>query len=88
VNRARLEGELVGLRLPATKAQIVHWLRQHGGDVEAAQSLPEREYASANDVGEELQPVEPLPLVEPARPGTAQSGPPPGGAAYGSKPDK
>jgi hypothetical protein len=82
MNRARLEGELAGIRLPASKARIVQWLREHGGDVEAAQRLPEREYASANDVGEALQPVEPMPLAEPARPGSTQSGEPPGRDRY------
>jgi Protein of unknown function (DUF2795) len=82
MNRARIEGDLVGLELPATKGRIVQWMREHDGHVEAVQQLPEREYKSPNEVGEALAPVQPLDIVEPAHPGTTQSGDPPGRDRY------
>jgi hypothetical protein len=87
-NRALLEGELGGMRLPATRDGILAWLLEHGADTAQAERLPEREYLSANDVGEELWPVEPAPLVQPPQPGRTQSGDRPGGAEYAAKADK
>ena len=87
-NRALLEGELGGMRLPATRDGILAWLLEHGAETANAERLPEREYLSANDVGEELWPVEPAPLVQPPQPGRTQSGDPPGGAEYAVGADK
>jgi hypothetical protein len=85
MNRANVEALLVGLALPATKDEILAYAReQPGGDRAAARlaRIPDREYAAIQDVGEELEPVQPdrsTPRLEPA---TVESDAPPGGPAY------
>jgi len=85
MNRAQIEALLVGITLPATRDALVAYARaQPGGDRAATRlgSLPDREYAALQDVGEELEPVQPerpTARIEQPRP---ESGPPPGGPAY------
>lgn len=85
VNRALLEGLLGGLRYPATPRELADELRDLGDDGAAVAMLARlrrTRYASANDVCEELFPVEP----DGAAPGVRASGsriaPPPGGDRY------
>lgn len=62
VSRALLEGMLGGLRYPATPQELADELRDLGDDGAALAMLARLSrirYASANDVCEELFPVEP-----------------------------
>jgi hypothetical protein len=86
MNRAQVEQLLVGVRLPATKQQLVDYARSQPGGSRAAerlQQIPDREYTAIQDAGEALEPVQPVrsptPAIEPPKP---ESGLPPGGAAY------
>jgi uncharacterized protein DUF2795 len=89
VNRAQIEALLVGVTLPATKDELVAYARaQPGGDRAAPllAQIPDRRYASLQEVGEEIagaQPVRDSPRVEPPTP---ESGDPPGGPAYVGEP--
>jgi hypothetical protein len=73
---------LEGIALPATRAELAAYAgREDSQAVTELERLPDRSYASINEVGEELVPTQPRPpAVEPApRP---ESGQPPGGDEY------
>ena len=78
---AELQVLLEGVPLPATKDQLLEYaVRQRAEPhfLEALRSLPEREYASLDEVGEELLHVQPSsPPGPPPRP-REESGDPPG----------
>lgn len=82
---AELQVLLEGVPLPATKDELLEYaVRQRAEPhfLEALRSLPEREYESLDEVGEELVRVQPLP--PPGKPASPrdESGPPPGGDDY------
>ena len=85
VNRSYVESLLVGVELPAARDALVAYARrQPRGAAVAARlaSIPDREYRTLQEVGEELEPRQPAP-VPVARPlPRAESDLPPGGAAY------
>ena len=84
MNRAGQEALLEGMALPASRDELVRYAEEQGAsaeDVARLRTLPEREYRSIDEVGEELEPVQvaehesaPLPRSE--------SGDPPGGDRY------
>jgi hypothetical protein len=89
VNRAQIEGLLVGVALPATKDELIGYARAQPGGARAAarlEQLPDREYEAIQEVGEELEPVQPEPTPPRSEPPHAESGEPPGGPAYVGEP--
>ena len=80
---AQVQVVLEGVPLPATKRELVAYARRE--DAEAArelESLPDREYRSLDEVGEELAPVQPSwPRPDATLP-REESDLPPGGEAY------
>jgi hypothetical protein len=82
---AQLKALLVGVDLPAEKpALLAYAVRQRAEPplIDALQSLPERNYASLDEVVEELLRVQPRHPND-GRPGPhEESGEPPGRAAY------
>jgi Protein of unknown function (DUF2795) len=82
---SRLQVALEGVPLPAQKSELVAYARsQDAGDdaLNALRTIPEREYESLDDVGEELAPVQPSGDDEQVDVPRAESGLPPGGDAY------
>lgn len=82
---AELQVLLEGVSLPATKDELLEYaVRQRAEPhfLEALRSLPEREYASLDDVGEELLHVQPSPPPESPPTPREESGDPPGGDDY------
>jgi hypothetical protein len=82
---AELQVLLEGVPLPATKDQLLEYaVRQRAEPhfLEALRSLPEREYASLDEVGEELLHVQPLHPPQPPPKPRDESGDPPGGDDY------
>ncbi len=85
MNRAELEVVLEGVLLPAPRAELVRYAASQGappGAVEALASLPDREFGSLDEVGEELAPVQPPRAEPPVRAPREESGDPPGGERY------
>jgi hypothetical protein len=80
-----LQSLLQGVPLPAGKQELIGYARAEGGAQFAAalERLPDREYASLDEVGEVLQPVQPKRTREEPLP-RPESGEPPGGAGYTS----
>jgi len=81
---AELQALLEGVDLPAeTDALLAYAVSQRAEPVfiAALRELPEREYQSIDEVGEELVRVQPVPHEEHAPP-HEESGAPPGGDAY------
>jgi uncharacterized protein DUF2795 len=81
---AQLQVLLEGVPLPAAKQELIqHARRERAGPAELAllEALPDRAYESIDDVGETLQPVQPVTVPQPERP-RPESGLPPGGEAY------
>ena len=82
---AGLQSLLEGVPLPAEKPALLEYaVRQHAEPafIAALRSLPERQYESLDEVGEELLHVQPSPPShEPAAP-HEESGAAPGGDAY------
>jgi Protein of unknown function (DUF2795) len=79
---AEIQVVLEGVRLPATRKQLVDYAA--GEDPDAAEHLaliPDREYARIDEVGEVLSRTQP-PMETEERPPAAESGEPPGGDAY------
>ncbi len=85
VNRAELEVVLEGIPLPAGRTEVVEYAAGNGADgatLAALRALPDRRYESIDEVGETVDPVQPVgsePRIVPPR---AESGAPPGGDAY------
>lgn len=85
VNRALLEGMLAGLRYPASPRELAEELGEHGDDGAALAMLARlrrSRYASANDVCEELFPVEPNGGAPDEQTSGSRTVPPPGGDRY------
>jgi uncharacterized protein DUF2795 len=62
MNCAELEVVLEGVPLPAGRAELVRYALAQGAPAEAVEalgSLPDREFGSLDEVGEELEPVQP-----------------------------
>ena len=81
---AELQVVLEGVSLPASKQALVdHARRENGGRLAGLlERLPDREYGSLDEVGEQLHPVQPeWPQPDAHRP-REESGAPPGGDAY------
>jgi hypothetical protein len=81
---AELQVLLEGVPLPAGKQELIDYARRHDRSALARllERLPEREYKSLDEVGEELVKVQPeWPKPDPHEPRTV-SGLPPGGEAY------
>ena len=80
---AELQVVLEGVRLPATKRDLVEYARtQDESAVAELQRLPDREYSSLDEVGEALAPVQPNWRKPDADEPRDESGQPPGGDAY------
>jgi hypothetical protein len=85
VNPALVESLIEGMPLPARRDEIVEYAQVEGAEenmLDALRALPDREYESADDIGEALRPVQPYPPdTEPGAP-RPESGAPPGGESY------
>jgi hypothetical protein len=82
---AELQVLLEGVSLPAARDALVDYARREGADPGALallDGLPEREYASLDEVGETLHPVQPAFAKSQPHEPKAESGEPPGGDAY------
>jgi hypothetical protein len=88
---AELQVVLEGVPLPAAKRELVAHAR--GEDAPRAivallEALPERKYASIDEVAETIQPVQPAaPRSQPHEP-KVESGALPGGEAYTTPPER
>ena len=81
---AELQALLEGVALPAEKSALLEYaVRQRAEPyfIAALRSLPEKQYESLDEVGEELVHVQPSSEDEPEAP-HEESGAPPGGDAY------
>jgi hypothetical protein len=81
---AEIQVLLEGVALPATKQELLDYaLRQScdGWELALIEELPEQAYASLDEVGEALSPVQPARRMEQPEP-KPESGLPPGGEAY------
>jgi Protein of unknown function (DUF2795) len=82
---ATLQTLLEGVDLPARKRDLIRYARRQDGDhgaVRLLERLPDREYASVDDVGEALAPVQPPSASPDAELPREESGRPPGGSDY------
>ena len=88
---ARVQAVLEGVELPADKSRLLAYAhaQEPDGEVERAlATIPDREYRSLDEVGEELAPVQPDRRSADAALPRAESGDPPGDDAYTDpKPD-
>ena len=75
---------LEGVPLPASKQELLdHALLERGGHLTPLlERLPDREFRSLDEVGEELLHVQPVWSQSDANEPKAESGEPPGGSAY------
>lgn len=81
---AEVQVLLEGVALPATKQELLDYALRQSGDgweLTLIEELPEREYASLDEVGEALSPVQPA-RQERQREPKPESGLPPGSEAY------
>lgn len=82
---ALVQALLEGVELPAEKPALVAYARAQGDDpgaVSAVEALPERRYASLDEVGEAIAPVQPSRRTASPRLPRPESGLPPGGDDY------
>ena len=80
---AELQVVLEGVPLPAKKRELLEYARtQDESAVADLQGLPDREYSSLDEVGEELAPVQPERSQTHLQRPQAESGKPPGGESY------
>jgi len=80
---AELQVVLEGVALPAKKRDLIAYAReQDESAIDDLRQLPDREYASLDEVGEALAPVQPSWLQPVPPPPHEESGEPPGGDAY------
>ena len=80
-----LQSLLEGVALPAEKPALLEYaVRQHAEPafISALRSLPERQYESLDEIGEELLHVQPGPEPDEPHAPHEESGAPPGGDAY------
>jgi Protein of unknown function (DUF2795) len=85
VNPTLVESLIEGMPLPARRDEIVEYAQIEGAEedlLDALRALPDREYESADDIGETLRPAQPNPPAEEAPEPRAESGDPPGGGSY------
>jgi hypothetical protein len=85
MNTAELQVLLEGVSLPADKHALIRYAREQQpspDELAALEKLPEREYDSLDDVGEALQPVQPVVAPQDAESPRPESDLPPGGNAY------
>jgi hypothetical protein len=71
--------------LPASRGRLIEYAREQQAPAELTarlERLPDREYATLDEVGEELAPVQPSRAESGPRVPEAESGKPPGGEAY------
>jgi hypothetical protein len=81
---AELQAVLEGVALPAKRQELVAYAHAQGADqrlLQALRSVPEQEYRSLDDVGEQIASVQPQRGEEPRKP-REESGAPPGGDDY------
>jgi hypothetical protein len=81
---AELQAVLEGVPLPAQRQELVAYAHAQGADqrlLQALRSVPEREYRSLDEVGEQIASVQPQRSEEPGKP-REESGAPPGGDDY------
>jgi hypothetical protein len=82
---AQLQVLLEGVALPAEKAELLEYaVRQHAEPqyIAALRTLPDRQFESLDEVGEELVRVQPPSGNDGAGPPHEESGAPPGADAY------
>ena len=80
---AELQVVLEGVALPAKKRDLIAYAReQDESAIDDLRQLPDREYASLDEVGEALAPVQPSWLQPVPPPPHEESDEPPGGDAY------
>jgi hypothetical protein len=81
---AELQVLLEGVALPASKQELMDYARAEDGGrfVALLAQLPDREFKSLDDVGEELVQVQPRRSQADAPQPREESGLPPGGDAY------
>jgi hypothetical protein len=82
---SQLQVVLEGVPLPAQKSELLAYARRQDADgsvLDALRQLPDKEYESLDDVGEELAPVQPSFDDDQVDVPRAESGLPPGGDAY------
>lgn len=86
--RAHVEALLEGVPLPAAKKDLVRWAKRNGEPQVARRlrSLPSRRFDYIDEVGEALEPVQPR-WPRPKRVPQAETDLPPGGPAYGTRPN-
>lgn len=87
---ARLQVVLEGVPLPAQKQELLSYARRQDADARelaALESLPSRQYRSLDDVGEELESVQPSRGKPQPHEPDEESGRPPGGDDYTRVPD-
>jgi len=85
VNTALVESLIEGMPLPARRDEIVQYAEVEGADediLDALRALPDREYESADEIGETLRPAQPYPPTEGSGEPRAERGEPPGGESY------
>lgn len=81
----KLQTLLEGVALPAQKSDLIRYARdQRDGGTYASllERLPDREYSTIDEVGEELAPVQPRSAQKDAELPRDESGRPPGGDNY------
>ncbi len=82
---AALQQLLEGVDLPAARAELLAYAERQRPDprqLAALRGLPDREYGTIDEVGEELVPVQPRRGHAVPHAPREESGPPPGGDAY------
>jgi hypothetical protein len=82
---AGIQTLLEGVALPARKRELLVYAarqRPQARQLEALRGLPEREYVTIDEVGEELVRVQPPERREVLHQPREESGAPPGGVAY------
>jgi len=80
---ATLQTLLQGVPLPASKSELIRYARRQDGaaPMHLLDRLPDREYSSLDEVGEELAPVQPVAKLRTRLP-REESDLPPGGDDY------
>jgi hypothetical protein len=87
VNSAYVDSLLNGITLPASKSELIAYARRQERGVPVAErlrELPDRQYRTLDEVGEELEPRQPAAWKQapPSKVPEPESDLPPGGSAY------